>query len=172
MIIAHLPAGYILSTLLFPRVENYGVSRSAFIRAGLFGAIAPDLDMIYFYFFDHRAHPHHSYFSHFPSVWLLTLSLTLLVLRAAKCKKHPLLAAILALNGLLHMLLDYISTNIYWLAPFIRKPFSLFKVPTVYDTWWLNFLLHRSFALEIALVAWAVYLWRQHRQNPSCGVLR
>ncbi|WP_305890928.1 metal-dependent hydrolase [Methylomonas rosea] len=161
MIVAHLPAGYIVSTLMFHRFEKYGVPRLIFLRAGLLGRIAPDLDMIYFYGFDHRAHPHHSYFSHFPSVWLLLLTLAILGFQHCRHKKLPLLALIFTCNGMLHMLLDYISTNIYWLAPFVNRPFALITVPSVYQDWWLNFLLHRSFALEILIVLWAAYLWRK-----------
>jgi len=29
-----------------------------------------------------------------------------------------------------------------------------------YKPWWLNFILHWSFALEIALLIWAAWLWR------------
>ncbi|CAD6879376.1 membrane protein [Methylomonas albis] len=161
MIVAHLPAGYIVSTLLFHRFKKYGVPRSVFLRAGLLGSIAPDLDMIYFYGFDHRAHPHHSYFSHFPSVWLLLLTLAILCFQHCRQKKLPLLALIFTCNGMLHMLLDYIASNIYWLAPFVNRPFALITVPSVYQDWWLNFLLHRSFALEILIVLWAAYLWRK-----------
>jgi len=163
MIVAHLPAGYIVSTLLFHRFEKYGASRLIFLRAGLLGSIAPDLDMIYFYGFDHRAHPHHSYFSHFPSVWLLLLTLAILCFQHCKQKKLALLALIFTGNGMLHMLLDYISTNIYWLAPFVNRPFALITVPSVYQDWWLNFLLHRSFALEILIVLWATCLWCRRR---------
>lgn len=58
-----------------------------------------------------------------------------------------------AANGLLHMLRD----TIYWLAPWVNKPFSLCTVSRLYEPWRLNFLLHRSFILEIAIVIWAVY---------------
>jgi len=170
MIIAHLPAGYIVSTLLFPRLQNYGVSRQGFIRAGLFGAVAPDLDMIYFYCFDERAHPHHSYYSHFPMVWLLLLMLSAFWLYAAKRKKLPLLAVIFTVNGLLHMFLDFIASNIYWLAPFVNKPFSLITVPRVYEPWWLNFILHRAFGVEIAIVILAIYLWRRDARRETLNL--
>lgn len=167
MIIAHLPAGYIVSTLLFLRIQHHGVSRLSYIHAGLFGAVAPDLDMIYFYCFDHQAHPHHSYYSHFPIVWLLLLMLSMAWFARANSKQSPLLATVFALNGLLHMLLDYIASSIYWLAPFVNKPFSLTGVDRVYDPWWLNFLLHRSFGVEIAIVIWAVFLWRSNAQSEK-----
>lgn len=165
MIVAHLPAGYIVSTLLFHRFEKYGASRLIFLRAGLLGSIAPDLDMIYFYGFDHRAHPHHSYFSHFPSVWLLLVTLAILGFQHCKQKKPASLALIFTCNWMLHMLLDYISTNIYWLAPFVNRPFAVITVPSVYQDWWLNFLLHRSFVLEILIVIWASCLWCRRRLN-------
>ncbi|WP_415880770.1 metal-dependent hydrolase [Methylomonas sp. TEB] len=163
MIIAHLPAGYIVSTLFFRQFEKPVVSGTAFLRAGLLGSIAPDLDMLYFYGVDHRAHPHHSYFSHFPCVWLLLCVLAICCFYRFRQRSWPLLAVIFAVNGMLHMLLDYISTNIYWLAPIVNRPFALFAVPTIYQTWWLNFLLHRSFVLEILIVFWAAYIWRQQR---------
>lgn len=161
MIIGHLPAGYILSTLCFPRIASQGVSRNKFMRAGLLGAIAPDLDLIYFYGIDDRAHLHHTYFSHFPVVWLVLLISVSLWCYAAKRKELPLLATIFAANGLLHMLLDFIAGNIYWLAPWVMQPFSLFTVSRIFEPWWLNFLFHRSFLLEIAIVVWAVFLWRK-----------
>ncbi|MDD2800242.1 MAG: metal-dependent hydrolase [Methylobacter sp.] len=170
MIIAHLPAGYIVSTLLFPRLQNYGVSRQGFMRAGLFGAVAPDLDMIYFYCFDERAHPHHSYYSHFPMVWLLLLILSAFWLHTAKRKELPVLTMIFAANGLLHMFLDFIASNIYWLAPFVNKPFSLITVPRVYEPWWLNFILHRAFGVEIAIVVAAIYLWRRDVRRETLNL--
>lgn len=161
MFIAHLPAGYILSALSYRHFKPDHIERSRYLRAGLFGAVAPDLDMIYFYCFDHRAHPHHSYFSHFPSIWLLALALALIWQRCANRKISPWLMIVFATNGLLHMLMDCVAGDIYWLAPFVMKPFSLLTVDRVYEPWWLNFLLHRSFLLELLIVAWATWLWRQ-----------
>jgi membrane-bound metal-dependent hydrolase YbcI (DUF457 family) len=165
MILAHLPAGYLLSALSYQRFKPSGVVRSLYLSAGMFGAVAPDLDMIYFYGFDHRAHPHHSYFSHFPITWLILLIFALIWLKNADRKNAALLMTVFAANGLLHMLLDYCASNIYWLAPFVMKPFSLLTVDRLYEPWWLNFLLHRSFLLEIAIIVWAVCLGRRNR-NP------
>ncbi|MDD1619922.1 MAG: hypothetical protein LUQ11_00460, partial [Methylococcaceae bacterium] len=86
-------------------------------------------------------------------------------LKNADRKNSALLMTVFAGNGLLHMLLDYCASNIYWLAPFVMKPFSLLTVDALYEPWWLNFLLHRSFLLELAIIAWAVCLWRRNR-NP------
>jgi len=59
-----------------------------------------------------------------------------------------------------HLLLDTIVGDIWWFAPFIDKPFAFFTVPALYKPWWLNFLLHWSFALELAVFALAFYLLR------------
>ena len=50
---------------------------------------------------------------------------------------------------------------VWWFAPFIDKPFALASVPAVYHPWWLNFILHWSFMLEVAILIWAGWLWRR-----------
>ncbi|HEV7822952.1 MAG TPA: metal-dependent hydrolase, partial [Burkholderiales bacterium] len=70
MIIGHLPAGYLLSTFTYMRLGSDVVSRQVFLLAGMAGAIAPDADLLYFYLIDQRQHHHHTYFTHFPVVWL------------------------------------------------------------------------------------------------------
>jgi inner membrane protein len=59
------------------------------------------------------------------------------------------------------MVLDSIVGDIAWLAPFSDERFALFEVPAIFKPWWLNFVLHWSFALELVLVASAVYCWRR-----------
>jgi hypothetical protein len=161
MLIAHLPAGYIVSVLSFQYLKPSGIERNQYLSAGMIGAIAPDLDMIYFYCIDHRSHSHHSYFSHFPVVWLMILIMALSWLSLSGIKNRPLQATILAANGLLHMLLDFLASNIYWLAPFVMKPFSLTMVDRIYEPWWLNFIFHRSFLLELIILTWAALLFRK-----------
>jgi hypothetical protein len=160
MIIGHLPAGYVASKLLFPYFETRGAIAKPFLWAGVLGAFAPDFDMAYFHLIDHRQHHHHSYWTHFPIVWLSLLLVALIWFYSARIKSSAALAVIFTINGFIHLFLDTIVGDIWWLAPFVDKPFALFTVPALYTPWWLNFLLHWSFALELAIVAWAVYLWR------------
>ncbi len=157
----HLPSGYIASKLLFPRFESSGVSRKPFFWAGIFGSVAPDLDMAYFYFVDHRRHLHHTYWTHFPIVWAGLLLISLVWFRASSGGRKGAISTIFTLCGFIHLLLDSIVGNIWWFAPFIDRPFTLFSVPALYRPWWLNFLLNWSFALELVIVAWAVYIWRK-----------
>jgi hypothetical protein len=56
---------------------------------------------------------------------------------------------------------DSVVGDIAWLAPYSDEYFALFHVEAMFKPWWLNFILHWSFALELLLVALAVYLWRR-----------
>ena len=161
MFIGHLPAGYITSKLLYPRFSSQDVASSHFIWAGLLGAITPDLDMVYFYLIDHRQHHHHTYITHYPIIWVILLFLSIMSFKVARNIYVSSLAAIFALNGLIHMVLDSIVGDVWWFAPLESKPFAFFTVPALYKPWWLNFIFHWSFALELAVLMWALYLWRK-----------
>lgn len=163
MIIGHLPAGYVISRLMVRHAKPLGVSATAFLWAGVFGALAPDLDMFYFHLVDHRQHHHHTYFTHYPVVWLALLAVSAIWLYTARRKNHAACVAIFSLNGFAHMFFDTLVGDIWWLAPWGNEPFSFFTVPALYKPWWLNFLLHWSFAVELAFLAWATYLWRRSR---------
>ncbi len=161
MIIGHLPAGYVTGRLLLRRVCAQGVSVSRLMLASLAGAIAPDIDMIYFYLVDHRQHHHHSYFTHFPVLWLTALAASCAWWCTGRGRPWAMLAGIFSLAGLLHMMLDSVVGDIAWLAPFDMARHSLFYVPAIYKIWWFNFILHWSFLLELALTAVAVLLWQR-----------
>jgi hypothetical protein len=158
--IGHMPAGYVVSKLLLPRFAACGLDPKWFLCAGILGAVAPDLDMFYFHLIDHQQHHHHTYVTHFPILWGSLMLASAIWLMLARDRKWPALAAVSSLNGMIHMLLDSIVGDIWWLAPFVDRPFALFAVPALYKPWWLNFVLHWSFALEVGLVIWAVCLWR------------
>lgn len=160
MIIGHLPAGYIVSKLMLPYFETRRAVSKLFLWAGAMGSFAPDFDMVYFRLIDHRQHHHHTYWTHFPIVWIGLLLVALLWFHSTHAKSRAAPAVIFSINGFIHLFLDTIVGDIWWLAPFIDKPFALFTVPALYTPWWLNFLLHWSFVLELAIVAWAVYWWR------------
>jgi hypothetical protein len=161
MFIAHFPIGYVGSKLLFSRYRRYGVKQKNFLWAGICGAIVPDLDMLYFYLVDDRQHHHHTYVTHFPILWVCLVFISSTWLAWGRSKAMAALAVIFSLNGLLHMVLDTVVGDIWWIAPFVDKPYAFFTVPAVYKPWWLNFILHWSFALELAFVLVAIYVWRQ-----------
>ena len=158
MFIAHLPAGYIASKLLYPRFRHHGVGLKNFMWAGIGGALVPDVDLLYFYLLDHRQHHHHSYITHFPMLWIALVAISSAWLSWGRSKDAAALACIFSFNGLFHMFLDTIVGDIWWLAPFVDRPFAFFSVPAVHHPWWLNFILHWSFALELTFVFTATYL--------------
>lgn len=165
MLVGHLPAGYLVSKLLARRMQVTDPERRRFLAAGMVGAIAPDLDMLYFYFFDHRQHHHHLYLPHLPVVWLVLLSVSSAWLCAVRRKAMPLLAFAFSVNGLVHMFLDTIAGDIWWLGPWVNKPFALVTVPARYQPWWLNFVLHWTFLLEVFVLLLAAYVWHGSRRR-------
>ncbi len=157
--IAHLPAGYIFSRLLFKKLVDKGFDLRLVAPSCLLGAIAPDLDMIYFHLVDNRQHHHHSYWSHYPVVWITLLLLFALWFRYLSQKSFAFTGLIFSSTVFIHLLLDTVVGDVWWLAPFVDKPFSIFVLPAIHNPWWLNFMLHWTFSLEILITIWAVYLW-------------
>ncbi|BEV71209.1 metal-dependent hydrolase [Paludibacterium sp. THUN1379] len=162
MFIAHLPAGYLLTVRLYAHLCPQ-LNWRLFLCVGLFGAIAPDLDLLYGYLIDQGRVHHHRYPSHWPVSWGLLLLLASRWLHWRRSVAAMLLL-IFSLNGLLHLLLDSVVGDIWWLAPWLDRPFALATVSARYQPWWLNFLLHWSFLLELLLLALA---WRRLRRRPS-----
>lgn len=164
MFIAHLPSGYILASLLLKRAGRHSVLPRTLMLAGILGAVAPDFDMLYFYLVDNRQTHHHRYFVHWPILWFgLTLT-CMLWRRIAARSGWPIVALVFSLGGILHLLLDSFVGDIWWLAPFVDQPFALFSVPALFKPWWLNFILHWSFAVELAIWLWALLI---HRRRAS-----
>ena len=161
MFIAHAPSGYLLGALA-QRLKHSSLAPRTLMLACLAGATAPDLDLLYFYLVDDRQTHHHQYFSHWPLLWLGLVALNaawLSVRRRSVCAQAGLA---FALGGVLHMLLDSFVGDVWWLAPFHDQAYALFSVPARYKPWWLSFVLHWSFAIEllICLAATVVYLHR------------
>tara|TARA_Y100000588_G_scaffold244425_1_gene258564 strand:- start:1669 stop:2205 length:537 start_codon:yes stop_codon:yes gene_type:complete len=162
MFIAHLPAGYLLARHLLKRISTLPASHKAVTLSAMAGAIAPDLDMLYFYFIDNGQTHHHKYLSHWPILWIGLLCVSVLAVALGKRKGLPFLALIFSVGGLLHMLLDSVVGDIWWLAPMVDQPYALFTVPARFQPWWLNFVLHWSFVIELLIIVWAA---KQHRQE-------
>ncbi len=150
---AHLPTGYIISNLLFKRFRKCQVSYKTFLCSGMIGAIAPDFDMIYFFFKDHIFHHTHRFYSHYPVIWLSLLLLSLLWMWLHNShSQNPALAVIFTLNGFVHMFLDTIESPIYWLARpgSVGEPFCIEQ----YLPW-------TSASLEFFILFGALCLWNK-----------
>lgn len=157
MFLAHLPAGYLLTRALRARLAAPAHMHTV-MAAGMIGAIAPDLDLLWFYLVDLRAHPHHSYWSHFPIIWLTLLLVACLWKRLSPQRQAPAAALMFASCGLLHMILDSVAGGIRWLAPWSTGSWSLTQVGHFVTPWWLNFFLHWSILIEAVIIAAA---WHQ-----------
>lgn len=166
MFIAHIPAGYLMAVSLLGPLRHARISASLVILAGTTGGFFPDLDLLYFYLVDERQTHHHRYFAHWPVVWLALLSLSVLGWRLGRGSATSLAWVIFSTAGLLHLVLDTLVGDIWWFAPFIDQPYAAFTVPAVHQPWWLNFVLHWSFAVELLICAWALLVYRR-RRRPS-----
>lgn len=158
MFIGHLPAGYLATTALL-RDE---ASRRRILRIGLFASVAPDLDLLYFYLVDQQRHVHHSYLPHLPLAWAVTLGAVALGMRVRGAEWASWLTlAVVAVNVFLHLAMDTVAGGIRWLWPFSDVELVLATVQPRFDHWFLNFILHWTFALEVALVVAALWRWRR-----------
>ncbi|MGC4406095.1 metal-dependent hydrolase [Methyloversatilis sp. MC4-4] len=165
MFIAHAPSGYLLATQFVDRARTLPVRARVAMAAGVIGALAPDFDMLWFYLVDARQTHHHKYISHWPVLWLSLLLLALLWRHTRPLSAGAAVLGIFSAGGLLHMVLDSVVGDIWWFAPFIDRPFALFTVPALHTPWWLNFLLHWSFALELAICVGAVITFRRRQRS-------
>jgi len=168
MMIAHLPAGYLCTSALLDALEPPSPSRRALMRVGLLGSVLPDFDM--FFFVLDEAHPptHHGYWTHMPLFWAgATLALLLL---AWGLRQRALFAIALVggVNAFLHVILDTPTGYIQWLEPWSHAPIGYIDIPDRYRPWPLNYFLHWTFGLEIAIVVAAIlfYLYRRRHPHP------
>ena len=165
MFIAHLPAGYLTAR----GAERCGAKHPLLMAACLLGSIAPDFDLLYFYLVDSCRHHHHSYFIHWPVVWLglLLLSLLWLLWRRGGV---AIPAVAFSASGLLHIALDGVVGDIQLFAPWSDEYYVLATVPALHKPWWLNFFLHWSMGIELLICSLAAGLFtmrlRKRPQHP------
>lgn len=171
MIIAHAPSGYVMAVSLIRRICNGSVSAKAIIAVGIAGAFAPDLDMLYFHLIDNRQTHHHKYPTHWPIIWLALVATSALWFRLLPQSKAAVLSLMFCMGGVLHVLLDSFVGDVWWFAPFIDQPYAMFTVPARFNPWWLSFILHWSFLVEIAICVWALLLYRRG-SRPSLQTRR
>ena len=157
MLIAHLPASYLWTRGLQRRLGRQ------LLPLGLLASVLPDLDLLYFYFVDGRAHPHHTYWTHLPVAWALLASLaSVLVLWERRLCGAAL---VFFSNILLHLVLDTIAGGICWLYPLSDRAVQLVSVPAAHGNWLLSFVLHWSFLLELAVAVAALAAWGHARAS-------
>ncbi|MEJ2402852.1 MAG: metal-dependent hydrolase [Candidatus Thiodiazotropha sp.] len=158
MIVGHLPAGYLVSRLVFYRLGSGNVKLKWLLLIGLFGSIAPDLDLFYAYFFAHTYRHHHTYWTHLPIVWFSLLLLSIGLRSFGLRTRFSAYLLAFSLNGFVHMILDTIAGDIWWLAPFVDESYTFYSQDMGYERRWMNILFNWAFAVEMGIVASALYL--------------
>ena len=151
MILAHIPTGYIVS-----KAFNHDRPVPLALSSLLFSCW-PDLDLVFFYFFDLTKTFHHCYFPHLPVVMFI-MFLVSLPLPFAFRTIRPYYW-LFFINWALHLVLDSYTGGIAWLYPIREETYKLVNnIPAIHSSWVISFALHRSFLLEIAIVAVALIL--------------
>lgn len=165
MLIAHVPAGYLL-------IHRLAVGWRGLLSASLAASVLPDVDLLWFYFVNARQNVHHDFVFHWPLFWLALGALGWGLCRVMAWRRAiPFLgAALLAL--MLHMALDSVAAEIAWLAPFSDRTWGLVEVPARHDWWVWSFILHWTFALELTITACAGFVaWRSLRRQGKSGAI-
>lgn len=156
MFIGHLPAGYLATRAT---QSMLGLGGRAILAIGLSASVLPDLDLLWFYLVDNRQHNHHSYLFHFPAFWAVVCLVFWIAGCVLRVPNIGAVALIALINLQLHMLLDSIAGGIRWLWPLSDQDFVMSIVPAGHDWWVWNFVLHWTFALELAVVGAALILF-------------
>lgn len=160
MLIAHLPAGYILGKLL-THINPSQRPQHWLLFFVCTGAVLPDIDFLYFHLIDNRQHHHHSYWTHYPITWISLALLSSLLIKLKLRWSGIWYVVYLSSGGILHVILDSFAGSIRWLIPFSSEGFSLFTVNPGFTPWWLNFILHWVFLIELIILLIAAVLYRK-----------
>lgn len=162
--IAHLPAGYLATRLILDRQPAPEPLRRRLLALGMIASALPDLDLLWFYFVSDRRQVHHAYLPHLPLAWIALLAALAVVLWMRRAGPMTWLGMLVfSANILLHQVLDTTAGGIRWLWPFSDAEFAMSHVEARQEPWYLNFVLHWTFALEVAILA-AALLYASRRR--------
>jgi len=157
MLIAHIPSGYIIAKIFKQEKKSVVVSSLIF-------SVWPDLGLIYFYLFDSSV-SHRHFFPHLPIVMVSAFFITLPLYRTKVFEKIRIYYVLFFVNWLVHLILDTFTERIFWLYPLSNHGFQLIEVPAVFNHWIISFALHWSFAVELAIAAFALILFLRIRKQ-------
>ncbi len=146
MLLSHLSTGYLLGRAAY--------ARGLAMAIALLGAIAPDIDTIWWYFTGSTTH-HHLLPAHIPAVWAVIAAIILpLIARLRPANLY--LAIIFFIAVFLHLALDTISGGIMWLWPFSDYQIELITLAEAQTGQFFGLVWHWTVALE--LMVWTVAL--------------
>ncbi|MCI5123366.1 MAG: metal-dependent hydrolase [Candidatus Electrothrix sp. AR5] len=158
MIMAHFPAGYLVSRCLHKVLSMNTVNTTVFLWAGVLGSVFPDLDFLYFYMSDNHPANHRLYWTHLPFFWICVSYVALPMIWKFGNSTTRYCSLIFLLNVFFHLCLDSVASRVYWLAPFSYKGYKLFTMhfERVFDFWLWNYMAHPIFwsgEFVIAIIA-------------------
>jgi len=145
MFIAHIPVGLCLARLLTKRRLSFST-----IAIASFGAIFPDLDLFRFYVIDGQHVHHHSYWTHLPVYWAGFIIVSILLFKIC-ARPYPVRLTVFFAAAMSHLCLDSVSGDIRWLWPLSTEGFQFVSVPATHSKWYMSFLYHWTFKLEILI---------------------
>jgi inner membrane protein len=164
LFIAHLPAGWLATSAMLRGRDLAPRMRRRLMALGLAASVLPDLDLLWFFLVDGRRQVHHAYLPHKPFAWIVALAVAALVLRMLRARRTAWLAlAVFGANVMLHLVLDTTAGGIRWLWPLSEREIAMSHVPALHERWYLNFVLHWTFALELAITLLAAVLSSRRR---------
>ncbi len=164
MLIAHMPAGYLVSRLIADKTAATTKEARLILACGLIASILPDFDLLYFYLIDNRQTLHHSYWPHIPIYWLVLFPFAYIATKRWRSIKLATLTVFA--NLFTHLLLDSVAGGIHWGYPVTEDLYHLITIPSQYSHWVLNFVFHWSFSFEILIVTIAAV--RLKKQLVGC----
>lgn len=160
MFIAHLPAGYLLTKGIQHRIHE-----TKYLWIGLIASVLPDIDLLYFYFIDHKQTLHHEYWTHLPFFWLSIWAAIAIGNLRFRNRAVAVCSLIFFSNIFLHLILDTFVGGIAWLYPWNPQSFSLVTVPATHAFWVLSFVTHWSFLVELAIIVWGIVMYVKNRNR-------
>lgn len=164
MFIAHLPAGYLLTSAIQTGARDKSLS---LLATGLVASVLPDIDLFWFYLIDNRQYLHRSYITHAPAFWIGLAAVAFIAARIFRLAWAPLYIGVALANLMLHMMLDSVTGGLRWLWPVSNTEFGLFHIPSVYGWWVWNFVFHWTFLLEVAVCTGALLLLVRHLRTKT-----
>ncbi len=151
MVLAHGPAGYILSRCLPTSWQTTPI-----VGMAILGSIAPDFDFIV-NILGISSQSHRLFITHTPSFWIISWVIALLIAKIGRADARPVHAFFM--GTVLHVLLD-IPTGIKVWSPFSEQFVELF--PDLYfGVTLVEFLTHPYVIAEGVIILATILLWRQ-----------
>jgi inner membrane protein len=166
MIVAHLPAGYLIARL-WRRLRPASAGVPGLMAWGAVGGVIPDIDMFWSTMVDHGSIHHHRYITHWPLFWLCVFGLAAAVLAVRRARTGWQCLGVFALAVTSHLFLDWFVSPVWLLAPFLDQGFHLVTVPAAYRPWVLNFIFHWVGWIDIGIALLGAALFAHTRWPRS-----